>query len=225
LVLLAALIPSGLGQGFLALGRRHRYWPLLHLAVGLYGAVGGTELLHRARRWHPAVAGLVATIVVAVALPSTIRPVFNPPPKPVTLLTEAMRGDADALLNVVAPSSDHRCVAAVPPSIAIWTFAYTGYRLVMFRWPGYKTNLARIRWREIYEHIPGDAERVSDNAALTQGTADPATWQALVDKYGVDVVVAPIQAAEAAPFDELAGRTANTQRGEYVVLRLTACNK
>jgi hypothetical protein len=223
LLLFSALIPRGLGEAFLSLGRRHRYWPLLHLAVVTFAALGASEVLERAARWHVAVAGALAFILIALVGWSSVRSALADPRSRDSLL-EAVRGGPGALLNIVSSTPGRRCVAAVPPDIDIPTFAYTGYRLVLFRWPLYTTNLARIRWREIYDHVPGDDERLVDNTTITTGSTDPAAWNELVRRYGVDVVVAPARFAQAPAFRGLPARPARGLSQDYVVISVGPCD-
>src|SRR5439155_24994421 len=88
----------------------------------------------------------------------------------------------------------------VPKELDALVYSYTGDRLVLYQWGNYRTNLARIRWRNIYKHIPGDAERVADNRVLTTGRPDRSTGEAVAARYGVDVVVARGRASGAPGF-------------------------
>jgi hypothetical protein len=223
LLLFSALIPEGLGEAFLSLGRRHRYWPLLHLAVVIYAALGASEVLERAARWHIAVAVALAIVLIAPVTRSSVRTALVKA-RPRTGLLVALEGQPDALLNVISPAPGRRCVIATPLDIDISTFAYTGYRLVLFRWPEYTTNLARIRWKEIYDHIPGDDERLLDNTTITTGLAEPSTWNELVRRYGVDLVVAPERFAGAVPFRGLPARRAAGLSQSYEVISVTPCD-
>ncbi len=194
ILLASAAVPGALGKAFESLGRRHRYWPLLHFGVALYGALGLAELLRSARRRSPrlAVGIVVATVAIAVASPTVAslalpRAIGRPQE-----LGLALDGDPASALRVLMPRPGLRCVAAVPTDRSIRVFSYTGYRLVMYVWSeGYQTNKARLRWRRIYEEIPGDAERLRDNDVLTNARGDASAWRAAARKYGVDLVVIP----------------------------------
>ena len=223
LLLGAALIPGALGQALLTLGRRHRYWPMLHLAVAMLAAVGIDELLRRFRdargRW------LAGGLVVALAIPSPIVASISAP----SILGEpaqvaaSLRGRSDTLLNVLSAPPGRRCVVAVldrREQAMVW--AYTGYRLVVADWKtNLRSNRARIRWRDVAQDTPSEGRRRADNAALTRGELDPPRWQALAESYGVDAVVVPAPRVEAPPFQ---GRTRLATNGPSVVVRLGPCD-
>jgi hypothetical protein len=223
-LLLSVLIPRGLGESFLALGRRHRYWPLLHLGVAIYAGLGASELIELAARWHRVVALGLGFILVALAVPSSVRPAFGRVDPSGGALGPAVRGDPDSLQMALAPGPGWRCVAAVPAPLDTEVFSYTGYRLVLYHWSRYTENLARIRWMDIYDHIPGDAERLAENKLIVTGTTDPASWRMLVRKYGVDVVVAPAQRAGAAPFEGSPSEWATRGTRQYLVVWVDSCD-
>jgi hypothetical protein len=224
MLLISVLIPEGLGESFLALGRRHRYWPLLHLGVAVYAGLGAFDLLIHAGRRHVAVAVGIGLLLIALAIPSSVRPAFARVDPLGGWLGPAVRGDPDALPNVLAPTSGWRCTAAVPPSLTTTLFSYTGYRLVLFRWPRYTENLARIRWTDIYDHIPGDTERRAANEVIVTGMADPDSWRTLVRAYGVDVVVVAERHAGAAPFAGSPMHRAVGGTRRYVVVWVDSCD-
>ncbi|MFN2589172.1 MAG: hypothetical protein ABR518_00160, partial [Actinomycetota bacterium] len=223
LLAISALIPVGLGEAFAAIGRRHRYWPYVHLSICLYAALGATALLDAARRWRrwapvPLVAvttavSLASPMVASLALPSK----ENLQPR----LPNAVRGDPDALLNVVG-ARRAPCVAAVPPTMDSAVFSYTGYRLVLYRWGEYRENLARIRWRNIYERIPDDAARRAANQAIRSGGPNPEGWRRLVDAFGVDVIVVARKYVDAPAFAE--ARRLPTEEPPYEVMWVGDCS-
>jgi hypothetical protein len=95
------------------------------------------------------------------------------------------------MLNLMAPRPGMPCVAAVTPDWSHAVFAYTGYRLVLFRWsPRLKVGSAHIRWREIYEHIPGTRERLMALRLLLSPRGQQA-WERAVERWGVDVIAIP----------------------------------
>jgi hypothetical protein len=227
ILLLSGVIPGALGQAFIALGRRHRYWPLLHLGVALLAALGVTDLVglaSRARRWPvtAAVAVSIAVVVLFFGLRFPLSSAFARPHQTGPVLTAALEGQPEAVLNVLSRSPGE-CVAAVPSDLQIPAFGFTGYRLVLYRWPGYTVNLARIRWRDIYQFIPTDAERIRASGILTLGHTDPGTWAAEARTFGVDVIVVPAVAAISPVYDPYPRTLASGPKRDYVVIRLRSC--
>lgn len=224
ILLASVLIPQTLGQAFLSLGRRHRYWPLLHLGVALWAALGATRLLEAAARRRRGLAVALAAALLATALPSPLvasaalpRRLGAPP-----ALQAALRGDPGSVFNLLSPAPGTRCTAAVPAGLSVHAWAYTGQRHVLYVWSReYKTNRARLRWRDIYAHIPGDDERIRANDILTTGS-DPDTWREVADRFGVDVVVVPAKHAGATAFRSVQGQEATG--GSPLVFRLGSCD-
>jgi hypothetical protein len=190
--LLLATLFERLGEGFLTLSRRHRYWPLLHLGLALLGAIGVSDLIERAAARRKAFAVALAVVVAALAVPSPLvgSLALNHLYKRSRLLAESLAGEPDTVLNRLAAGGS-RCTAAIPRGqLGALVFSYTGYRLVIASWnQGYVENRARIRWREIYEIIPADGERFADNAILTHRKTSREVLEGLIAKYGVDVIV------------------------------------
>jgi hypothetical protein len=223
-VIAATIIPALLGEAFLSVGRAHRYWPLLYLSLALYAALGVSDLFERAkaaRRW---VAAALVAVVLAVALPSPVVAglAVSDYGRESESIQWALRGDRRALLNLISPTTGDRCVAAVPFELDEPTWAYTGYRLVLFRWPVlHPGNLARIRWAGIYEHIPGDEQRIEDNRTLVRGLTDLRSWRQVADRYGVDVVVTASDRVGEGIFRRLPHERSRDQ--PYSVIRLTDC--
>ena len=52
-------------------------------------------------------------------------------------------------------------------------------------------NKARIRWRDIYQRIIPERQRIRDDRDLVRGNVTHSEWERIVHKYGVDVVVTP----------------------------------
>lgn len=221
ILVLSVFVKSGLGSAFLSLSRRHRYWPLLEFAIAVFAALGAGDLVDRLARWRVWAATLAAAAVAVVSIPSpVVASVAEPVKLPRSpLLTAAVEGSPSALLNRIAPRPGMACIAAVPENLDFPVFAYTGYRLVLFRWGGYTTNLARIRWRDIYRHVPGDRARLAANAVLTTGAGGPAAFRALVRRYRVNVIVAPRADAGAGAFAPYPKETAAGNGGaRYTVV-------
>jgi hypothetical protein len=226
----SVVIESVFGDAFRSISRRHRFWPLLHLAIVLYGAWGAALLIEWVRewrwagRWRRMAAVGVAFGIVALALPSpTLASIALPGEHgPPGVVQASLLGDPRTVLSLMA--SRGRCHAAVPSKMAHRAFAYTGYRFVFYRWSAYETNYARIRWRDIYEHIPGDQERRSENTILVNGTVDPDVWAALARKYAVNLVIVPEDKASLPAF---AGyprlRSSPSEEQPYVMIMLGPC--
>jgi hypothetical protein len=227
MLLLSSVIPGVLGQAFLALGRRHRYWPLLHLGVALLAALGVSDLVQLAGRARRGISIEATTVLAAVVLffglQVPLRLATSTPSHRGPVLTAALQGDPGSVLNVMSSVNEgEECVAAVPAGLQIPAFAYTGYRLVVYRWPGYKTNLARIRWADIYEHIPSDGERIESNAILVGGKTDPETWRSLVARFGVNIIM--VNGVELSPvFDPYPKTPAHGTGRDYTVVRVKPC--
>jgi hypothetical protein len=223
-IMASNVIPDALGSSFLTFGRDHRYWALCQLGVALFAALGATFLWDRLKV-YPAVLAAVTIAVVAVgiaspALGSAIYPQKDPPNRLIHASLEGRR----TLLNALAPAPERRCVVAVAGNfLAREVFAYTGYRLVLWVTVPGRTNWARIRWRTIYQHIPGDQERAADNRILTLGTGPPARWRAVAHKYGVNFVVVPEARAGAPVFDGLSKHEFSLQQAPVTLVRVKAC--
>ena len=202
-ILGSAALPEVLGPAFMALGRPHRYWPLLHLGVALYAGIGAALALEwlRARRRIVAVTLALVVALLAIASPVAASIGLIEESRRGYVYREALRGAPRALLNLVAPAPSARCHAAVPAALDTAVWAYSGYRLVAYSRPTpQRGNQARIRWRDIYDHIVPEGRRMRDNVLLTEGRAGPSAWRATARRYGVDVVVAAVADARARGF-------------------------
>jgi hypothetical protein len=189
-VIASPLLPAIFGEAFATLGRAHRYWPLLHLGIALMAAMGLADILARVfARSRPVAVGLgVLVAAIAITSPMIASIAYTRDQEPGEFVAPAMRGDSEALLNLIAPETGKRCNVAVPRDLEVATWSYTGYRLVQFGWPFRQQNPARIRWRDIYERIPGDDERSVANETLLSG-ADKELWQETADRFNIDIVV------------------------------------
>ena len=178
------------GPAFLTLGRDHRYWALLYLGVALYGAAGWVAVYERIRHMHLLAVGISVILVVAAALSPLLGSLFYRVKYPPNQLIGATLQGERTLLRAMNPAPGRRCVVAVPNNmLARQVFAYTGYRLVLWvRRPGTQ-NWARIRWRDIYQQIPGDQERLRANRIVTNGKAPPAVVRAVIDDYDINWIV------------------------------------
>jgi hypothetical protein len=211
-----------LGRGLSTLGRAHRYWPLLGLALAIYGGLGAEELLRRAWRLRPLVAVGLALLVPLFALPSpliaSLALARKVPGAPV--LTAALQGNGSTILDAVATSGRARCVVAID-SGGFRIFAYTGYRSVKIDVGGL-SNLARTHWRDLGQSIPSDLQRIDDNRVITQGDSTPEGWRQLADRYGVNLVVVRPSNLGAPPFRALGNPLATMPDGS-AIFRVSRC--
>jgi hypothetical protein len=225
----SAALPLYLGRGFSTLGRDHRYWPLVFMALAPLAALGLTELLGAARRVSRPLAVATGVLTVALAIPSPLLasialPAQRGSPK---LLADSLEGDRDTVLNLIAPRPGMRCVIAAPIGLSHRVFSYSGYRMVLFRWaPGpVHRNSAHIRWAEIYDHIPDGKERLAANRMLTGAISDRAAWDDAAAAFGVDIVVAPAGRSSAPVFEGLPKERSDlSSGGRFVVVWRRPCS-
>jgi len=218
----SAALPLYLGRGFSTLGRDHRYWPLVFLALVPLAALGITELVGpmvRANR-KLGIAFVAVTVILAVPSPllaSIALPDERGSPE---LLERSLKGDPRTVLNLIAPQPGMRCVVAAPVGMSQRVFSYTGYHMVLFRWtPGeVSRNAAHIRWAGIYRRIPDGRERLQAIRVLTGSVPGKARWNEVADAYGVDVVVAPAGRAPAPVFRGLPKELSGSVEGERFVV-------
>jgi len=226
LIFIATSIGVGalLDRAFTALGRPHRYWPLVSLGVALYAALGAGDIIERLAAGRKWLAALLAFAVIGVAVPSPVVASVALPRElsQFPLLDSAVEGATGSLLNLLISGPGERCTAAVPLDLDSQIWAYTGYRLVMYTWelphPG---NRARIRWRDIEEQITPERQRFKDNRVLVEGAGSAARWRRVAKRYDVDMVVVPDERA-AAPELRPYPQTSATDVA-YTVVRLTRC--
>jgi hypothetical protein len=223
-LLLLSLLPGGGPRGgFASLGRSHRYWPLLYLGVALLGATGASGLEERVRR--VVVRAPVALLVLALAVPSPLLASLALPGevRTASLVREALLGRPDSILESLRGQSVRAtCTVAAPPALALTMFGYTGDAFVAVRTFGRRQNFARIRWRNIYRLIPGDAPRLAANQVLITGEGPPGRWRAVAARWGVDLVVAPSTRLGAPGFAGLDVLDVDRRAG-LALIRVRAC--
>ncbi|MDQ3751317.1 MAG: hypothetical protein M3333_00270 [Actinomycetota bacterium] len=225
----SAALPLYLGRGFSTLGRDHRYWPLVFLALAPLAALGLTELVGAIVRVNRKLGVAFVAVTVILALPSPLLASIALPDERGSpeLLESSLEGDPRTVLNLIAPRPGMGCVIAAPVGLSQRVFSYTGYRLVLFRWgPGeIGRNAAHIRWAGIYRRIPGGHERLQANRVLTGAVSTKARWNEVADAYGVDVVVAPAGRAQAPTFRGLRKELSSSVAEErFVVVWRRGCS-
>ncbi len=225
----SAALPLYLGRGFSTLGRDHRYWPLVFLALAPLAALGSTELLGAVVRVSRRLGVAFAALIVALAIPSPLLASIALPAERGSpeVLADSLEGDPDTVLNLIAPRPGMTCVIATPVDSSQRVFSYTGYRMVLFRWgPGeINRNSAHIRWAGIYRRIPGGMERLEANRVLTGAVASKARWNQAANAYGVDVIVAPARRALSPVFEGLRKETSDSASGKsFVVVWRRECS-
>ena len=219
----SSLVPALLSDGFATIGRAHRYWPLLALPLALLAGLGAHALGARAREWGRPAAWAFVVCVIALALPSpVIASLALPTELPVRpRLQQALEGDREQLLNVLARYGHGVCAAAVPAPGSV--FPYTGYRFLLYGHPEVRENAARIRWADIYDHIVPEEQRVRDEELLMSGTATPEQFREIVARYGLDFVLVRERVASAPGFEGLSGRPVRSGSSRYVLFGLGSC--
>lgn len=226
-VLLAGLLSPILGEGFTTLAYTHRYLPVLYFSLALFAALGAGQILvwlAKRRYWLAGVAGL---LIVAVAIPS---PVLGSMALPATIdepmLHEALTGNPDSILNVLASQGGGACQAAVPEQIGVETFAYTGYRLVLHPLVPRPSNAnrARIRWFREPLGLSNDVQRLKDNLVLTQGQGTDEHFDELVDLYDLNLIVVPSEIANTPRYRSFEARTGlDASMRSWSVLEVRPC--
>ena len=228
-LLAARYFPILLGEAFLALGRPHRYWPLVQFAVALLGALGAYDIFVRTRRLHLVAGFVVLALLCASAAPSPLIASLALP-RTVTVpsvLSASLRGHPRTFLNVLAPKPGMNCTVAVGDALDLLTYSYTGYRFVYFAWTKRTRkvdNAARIRWADIYDHIPSDDRRERADRILTLGLQSPAAWERTAGAFGVDMVAAPIGRANSPPFLEHPRELVRGPSGTLAIIRRRPCS-
>jgi hypothetical protein len=223
-LLVVSQLAESLGAGFTTLGRSHRYWPLLHLSLVPAAGFGAVQLLGLFRReWNERRAAALGAAILVFSIPSPILGSLALPedwqstPRPI----EQMVTEQGTPMNLIDPVPGRTtCVIAAPDHLIQRVYWYTGSRLVRYKWIGVVPgNLARVRWAEMRDHIPWDAERAIDNIILTTGSGTRTQWEELAEKYDVDHVITTRSAAESGTFGDAERRPASG----YVVLSRTDC--
>ncbi|MEA2516557.1 MAG: hypothetical protein QOG16_395 [Actinomycetota bacterium] len=223
LLAVSAVIPELMGDAFDTLGRKHRYWPIVYLAVSLLAALGLTDLLTvlRQRSRALAISALCFTTLVAWASPVVASLALPTHIGRYEGIEAAMHEEEDSVLHVLREFGPG-CSVAAPQDIAREVFSFTGFRLVLWTGNWFGPNRARIRWAGIYEHIGSEQERIADNKTLIEGE-DPAAWSEAVDRYGVDVVVSPRKYENAPAFRARAAAIAGYEDRDYAVFKISGC--
>jgi hypothetical protein len=192
-LLISTFAIRGLGESFLALGRRHRYWPLLDLGVVLAAAYGAADLFRRLWERRRALAVALSVVTLGFAFPSpTIASLAVAGRDPeIPLLAASLRGDPQSILNVVSPKLGRGCWAASEDVLIHELFSYAGYRVLF--------DARRIRWQGFHGGRTA-RERANARRLLITGETDVATWESIVRRYGIDLVIAAPEAAATPPF-------------------------
>jgi hypothetical protein len=223
-VLTASLLASRLvGEGFEAITRQHRYWPLFGLPLGILAGLGAHWLGTLVWKKSRAATLVGAACVVGLAVPSPVIASLAFPsalPDPPSL-ARSLEGDPEEALKALSDYGDGICAAAVPRPLL--SYSNTGFRLLVLPSGVRVENDARIRWAEIYDDIVPQEQRVRDNKLLMRGTATPEQFAAIVRRYGLDVVVVPLKSAESEAFRGLSGRRVAFDREEYVMFGVHPC--
>jgi hypothetical protein len=219
----AAELAPRLGEGFTTLGRHHRYWPLVYLSVALVAGLGAEVAWRRLTAIARPIGVVVGTLVMGAALASPLLGSVAVSRLPVENadLAEALRGDGTNVLNVLGDAHGQRCEIAAPVELSRSAPAYIGARLVYF--PSGTENPAGIRWPTLPEPIP-DEIRLADHRALISQPFDAETWSAIVEKYGLDMVIRP---QTSPPIPETAYPqqvVAEGEQGRYVVIHTGLCS-
>jgi hypothetical protein len=180
----------------------------------LFAAIGATEVLSRLRKWR-ALASVTVVAILLVALPSPVlvqlaysQQVNSPP-----LVTRSLVGGRTVLEELDTPEGVE-CTIVAPQSIASQIFAYSGHRIVaIILGARHEDNLARVRWRDIYQVTEDLSTRFSDSRTLMSDRIRNQTWRKLIAKYGVDAIVKPDGGGSDAPFSGLSARSVLTVGG------------
>ena len=209
-------------EGFTTLGRHHRYWPLVYIAVALAGAYGAQVTWHRLQAIRRGLAVPIALIVAGAAVASpllasiavTRRPLENAD------LPTAMRGDDTNILNVLGEPLDRACEVAVPKELSRSVPAYTGARLVYF--VSGTSNQAGIRWSTLPDEVE-DETRSVDNRMLVTASVEEEQWRSIIRRYGVDRVVIPATEPPPVAAGYPTATATGEQGGPYVVVETGDC--
>lgn len=227
-LLLSPFIPDLLGEGFSTLGTQHRYWPYVHLGVALFAALGFADLVGRAIARSVAGAASLVAASVAVGLFSpviaslAITRIEDRSPLHKTTKSSLEPGSRSVPV-VLRELGGADCVVAVPPALSRSVFAFTGYRHLLWQGEAPGPNRARIRWRDIYERIPGDKDRLDHNKTLTEGLGETPRYRQIVRAFGVGLVVAEAAAADRAPFSRYPSTRAGVGPDRYVIFEVAEC--
>ncbi len=249
MIFAAPLIPRLLGSGFGTLGLQHRYWPFMSLAVSLSAAIGASRVMRALMERRRRVGITILCVICVTALASPVLgslgflrviPATGVLYPASLSLTPSTQGKS-TLLGVLAPHPGMRCTIAVPPRLSFAVFAFTGYRQVLYvrTVPGLEKllinprqpfrDLAFIRWKNIYEHIPDARARVTANQTLTRGAAagggiTASVWRRVARKWGVNEVVTTASRLDAPGFRGLPVVHPQVGTDRFAVVKVSPCS-
>ncbi|MDP8956257.1 MAG: hypothetical protein M3N24_04770 [Actinomycetota bacterium] len=212
---LPSVIPLVLGASFQTLGRASRYWPVFHFSLAVLAGVAAGDVVERISRRHVAPAVAVGAAILGLSIIVPIQQSVGLPERwdPFPGLAAGVLGRPSIYLEAASNGSAD-CVVAAPRFLQMPIFSFTGYRQQAYRGSDvHAGNYSRIRWRDIYERVPDDRERIADNNVLTMGMGPVEKWRETAQKYGVDMVVVTRPHYRAAVFERLfPGRVAELRR-------------
>jgi hypothetical protein len=223
----SSVIPRVLGSGFETIGASSRYWPVLYLGLSILAGVAGAELLGTLDRRRILLGSILAVVVAA----SVATPLWQSVQLVRRWTWPEMLGaailDRPNVVTEAAAMGRARCVTASPRYIQMAIFSLAGYRQVAYHGDkGHVGNYSRIRWRNIYDHIPSDAQRLADDEILMTGRSTTKRWQDLVRKYHVNMVVVRVRDFDAPVFRQLFPDQVSRLRAAglpYGLLHVGAC--
>jgi hypothetical protein len=185
---LVTLADIGGGDALPALSRSVRYLPLLALALVIPAALGAAAVVRAAGRAAPYAAVALGAACVASAVTAAVgmsrAEAWSEGHPAVVCTPSPPLGSGDVLAIVPVRGGDNNAAEAVALSL----FAATGSHLYFVPRP-------RIRYRDMFRHIPRQRDRKQLALALGDGGAPPA---------GVTAVLAPVGARVNAALDRAA---------------------
>lgn len=182
-------------------------------------------LLGRACQASTALAVALAVVVLALVVPLPLDVSRDYPDRVARspALAEALLGSGRNVLSDLAEAGRGTCVLATP-ALAFTAFSYTGYRLAAYQGsPGHRGNFARIRWRDIYDHIPSDNMRLADLQVLIGGGTDRPRFMEVLQRYRVNLLVVPRDRAGAAVYQGLHDLSAASS-DPYAIFLVAPCD-
>jgi hypothetical protein len=222
LIVSSFLFPRLLGEGFTVLGRPHRYWPLLYLAVALYAALGAAEAIARLAGRRRALGGALLSVTVAAAIASPALGTLDVDYEGLdSYLGRSMTNQEPTLLSTLYPSVERGCVVAARPRVAADLWRHTGYRFVFWGRAGSRDPF--VRWANIFETVPSIEERLRDSELLVRGRGAPRVWQSTAGKYAVDVVVTSPRFRDRPAFRSYDAETVTSGRGDALLVEVKPC--
>jgi hypothetical protein len=164
----------------------------MYLPVALLAAVGATRSMDWMLQRSRTIAIGLAAVVIALCVPSPLLasaalPGAKHDPREVTRALTGKR----SMLSLMSPAPGKRCVAATTPDWSHQVFAFSGYRLILYRWTKKVwANSAHIRFIGIYDRIPTTKQRVAALKVLL-APRGRARWEAVARHWKVNVVTIP----------------------------------